>query len=102
MHSDDVELGVGMAPKVQEKMRRKSVSSKAAEVVTIGECPLRFWWMRDLTDRCRSDPTGLGAQIECGQGSGGSTCFEENRHASGMSSSGDIAISKLTDRLEIV
>jgi hypothetical protein len=37
MHSDDVELGVGMAPKVQEKMRRKSVSSKAAEVVTIGE-----------------------------------------------------------------
>ena len=38
MQSDDVEFGVaGMAPKVQEKMRRKSVSSKAAEVVTIGK-----------------------------------------------------------------
>jgi hypothetical protein len=38
LHSEDAELSVGpgMAPKAQEKMRRKSVSSKAAEVVTIG------------------------------------------------------------------
>jgi len=41
VQSDDVEFGVaGMAPKTQEKMRRKSVSSKAAEVVTIGELEL--------------------------------------------------------------
>lgn len=41
VQSDDVEFGVaGMAPKIQEKMRRKSVSSKAAEVVTIGELGL--------------------------------------------------------------
>jgi hypothetical protein len=37
VQSDDMDIGLGMAPKVQEKMRRKSVSSKAAEVVTIGE-----------------------------------------------------------------
>lgn len=39
LRSEDAELSVGpgMAPKAQEKMRRKSVSSKAAEVVTIGE-----------------------------------------------------------------
>lgn len=43
IQSDDVEFGVaGMAPKAQEKMRRKSVSSKAAEVVTIGEPNSRF------------------------------------------------------------
>jgi hypothetical protein len=37
--SDDAELSVGpgMAPKAQETMRRKSVSHKAKEVVTIGE-----------------------------------------------------------------
>lgn len=37
-HSEDIELNVGpgMAPIAQEKMRRKSVSSKSAEVVTIG------------------------------------------------------------------
>jgi hypothetical protein len=33
----ELSIGPGMAPIVQEKMRRKSVSSKAAEVVTIGE-----------------------------------------------------------------
>jgi len=33
----ELSVGPGMAPMVQEKMRRKSVSSKAAEVVTIGE-----------------------------------------------------------------
>lgn len=45
-HSEDGELGVGpgMAPKVQEKMRRKSVSSKSAEVVTIGALPI---WLVD-------------------------------------------------------
>lgn len=32
------ELSIGMAPKAQERMRRKSVSSKAQEVVTIGTC----------------------------------------------------------------
>ena len=36
-------IGVGMAPKTQETMRRKSVSSKAKEVVTIGSLvPLGF------------------------------------------------------------
>lgn len=30
------DVGLGMAPKVQEKMRRKSVSHKSKEVVTIG------------------------------------------------------------------
>lgn len=38
MGKEDAELsvGVGMAPKVQETMRRKSVSHKSKEVVTIG------------------------------------------------------------------
>ena len=41
-NSDEVELNVGpgMAPKTQETMRRKSVSSKSKEVVTIGESSL--------------------------------------------------------------
>ena len=36
----ELEVGIGMAPKVQETMRRKSVSHKSKEVVTIGT--LRF------------------------------------------------------------
>jgi hypothetical protein len=32
----ELDVGLGMAPKVQETMRRKSVSSKSKEVVTIG------------------------------------------------------------------
>jgi len=38
MGKEDAELsvGVGMAPKVQETIRRKSVSHKSKEVVTIG------------------------------------------------------------------
>jgi len=33
---DSEDVGPGMAPKAQEKMRRKSVSSKSKEVVLIG------------------------------------------------------------------
>lgn len=33
----ELSVGPGMAPKVQEKMRRKSVSAKAQEVVTVGQ-----------------------------------------------------------------
>lgn len=46
LNSEDAELsvGIGMAPKAQETMRRKSVSHTSKEVVTIGEsrgCCLR-------------------------------------------------------------
>ena len=33
----ELSVGIGMNPKVQETIRRKSVSSKAKEVVLIGE-----------------------------------------------------------------
>jgi sensor histidine kinase regulating citrate/malate metabolism len=66
VHSDDVELGApGMAPKVQEKMRRKSVSSKAAEVVTIGEFLLKVAAASLIG---RSNSTRLGEEAERGQG----------------------------------
>jgi hypothetical protein len=38
---DSEDVGPGMAPKAQEKMRRKSVSSKSKEVVLIGGSGLR-------------------------------------------------------------
>jgi hypothetical protein len=47
-------MGIGMAPKVQEKMRRKSVSSKSKEVVLIGV--YEFEIIAD--DQTRSDQTG--------------------------------------------
>ena len=37
----ELDVGIGMAPKVQETMRRKSVSHKSKEVVTIGMSDLR-------------------------------------------------------------
>ncbi|RXK38324.1 hypothetical protein M231_04366 [Tremella mesenterica] len=42
----ELNLGIGMPPKVQETMRRKSVSSKSKEVVTIDE--IRPDWERKL------------------------------------------------------
>lgn len=53
-----------MAPKAQEKMRRKSVSSKSAEVVTIGEleCCREFAERMQLkTLQIRSGRTGRGS-----------------------------------------
>lgn len=77
----ELSVGPGMAPIVQEKMRRKSVSSKAAEVVTIGESsgcrPQRTMPM------IRPDSTRLGEEAERRQGSCGSTCFKKDRHATG-------------------
>jgi len=82
MQSDDVEFGVaGMAPKVQEKMRRKSVSSKAAEVVTIGKLAISETCRTYLISRPNS--TRLGEKVERRQGCCSSKGFKKDCYATG-------------------
>jgi len=54
----ELDVGIGMAPKMQETMRRKSVSHKSKEVVTIGECNLPIYTQATADVQMRSDRIG--------------------------------------------
>ena len=82
MQSEEGELstGIGMAPKQQETMRRKSVSSKAPEVVLIGKYLRTQMTVLVLTSR--RDSARLGAQAQLCEGCRCKASIEAYHHAS--------------------
>ena len=106
----DLNVGIGMNPKEQETLRRKSVNHKAKEVVTTGGrllivvmkpiCPVGTAPLVDLArggrtspttictlaDQHRRDPPGLGVETQrrqgrCSSKSGSASCYATSRRS---------------------